>query len=184
MIKRVIVQGKAGSGKNTVIKEMVKMITSAFGEDAVKIGARTGMAAVNVYGKTYHSLLRLPLNYKQFGSLENKNAKKLQTELKNLKFLFIDEMSLIGLRTLYQIESRCREIFANEIDEPFGGIIIYLFGDYNQLTPVGDTAIFSSKKFTDKMQSQGELVFKQFQKYFCLQNAHRRKSNPIFKIIR
>ena len=71
MIKRVIVQGKAGSGKNTVIKEMVKMITSAFGEDAVKIGARTGMTAVKVYGKTYHSLLRLTLNYKQFGSLEN-----------------------------------------------------------------------------------------------------------------
>ena len=42
-------------------------------------------------------------------------------------------MSLIGLRTLYQIESRCREIFANEIDEPFGGLIIYLFGDYNQI---------------------------------------------------
>ena len=74
------------------------------------------------------------MNYKQFGLLENQKAKKLQSDLKNLKFLIIDEMSLIGLRTLYQIESRCREIFANEIDKPFGGLIIYLFGDYNQLT--------------------------------------------------
>ena len=80
---------------------------------------------------------------------------------------------------MYQIESRCREFFANEIDEPFGGLIIYLFGDYKQLTPVGDTAIFSTKRHTDKMQSQGALAFKQFQKYFCLQHAHRPNGNQM-----
>ena len=59
-------------------------------------------------------------------------------------------MLLLGLRALYQTESRCRETFANEIDEHFGELIIYLFGNYNQLTPVRDTAIFSAKKNTDK----------------------------------
>ena len=93
IIKRVIVQGKARSGKSTVIREMVKIIRTAFGEDAVEILAPTGMAAVNVNGKTFHSLLRLPLNHKQFGLLENQKAKKLQSDLKNLKFLIIDEMS-------------------------------------------------------------------------------------------
>ena len=94
-------------------------------------------------------------------------------------------MSLIVLRTLYQIESRCREIFANEIDEPFGGLIIYLFCDYNQLTSVGDTAIFSTKKHTDKMPSQEKLVFNEFQKYFCLKNAHRQEGNqtPYSKLL-
>ena len=52
------VQGKAGSGKSIVIKEMVKIITTAFGEDAVEFMAPTGMAAVNVNEKTFHSLLR------------------------------------------------------------------------------------------------------------------------------
>ena len=50
---------------------MVKIIRTAFGEDAVEILALTGMAAVNVNGKTFPSLLRLPLNHKQFGLLEN-----------------------------------------------------------------------------------------------------------------
>ena len=176
-IKRVIIQGKAGSGKSTIIKEMVKRITSIFGEDSVKVAASTGMASVNIDGLTLHYLLRLPVNYKLFSKLENQNAKKFQTDLKDLKFLIIDEMSLIGLRTLFQIESRCREIHANEIDEPFGGIIIYLLGDYNQLTPVGDTAVFSDKKLTDNLQTQGRIIFKQFQKYYCLQNAHRQKGN-------
>ena len=93
-MKRVIVRGKAGSGKSTVIKETVKIITTALGEDAVEITAPTGMAAVNVNGKTFHSLLQLPVNYKKFGLLENQKAKKLQSDLKNLKFLIIDEMSL------------------------------------------------------------------------------------------
>ena len=53
IIKRVIVRGKAGSGKSTVIKEMVKIITTAFGEDTVEITAQTGMPAVNVNGKTF-----------------------------------------------------------------------------------------------------------------------------------
>ena len=86
IIKWVIIQGKAGSGKNKVIKEMVTIITTGFVEDAVKITASTGMAAVNVNGKTFHSLLRLTLNYKQFGTLENQKAKKLQSDLKTLKF--------------------------------------------------------------------------------------------------
>ena len=54
----------------------------------------------------------------------NEQAKKLQIELKILKFLIIDEMPLIGLRILYQIKSRCRETHANEINELFGGITI------------------------------------------------------------
>ena len=65
----------------------------------------------------------------------------------------------------------------NEINEPFGGILIYLFRDYNQLTPVGDTAVFSNKKLTDNLQTQGRIIVKQFQQCYCLQNAHRQKGN-------
>ena len=55
-----------------------------------------------------------------------------QLEYKNLKVLIIDEMFLVGTRLLYHVEKRCSEIFPNN-EQKFGGIFVYLFGDYRQL---------------------------------------------------
>lgn len=175
-VKRIIVQGKAGSGKSTVIKEIVRLIQLELGFEAVEVAAATGMAAVNVKGKTLHSLLKLPNTRNSFEPLKPDQAKHLRTELKNLKFLIIDEMSLIGLRMLYMINYRCQEIKDN-IYEPFGGMFIYLFGDYNQLPPVGDDAVYGIKLYKDEMKSSGKIIFRSFQRHFLLENAHRQKNN-------
>ncbi|XP_067136070.1 uncharacterized protein [Centruroides vittatus] len=52
--------------------------------------------------------------------------------MKSLKFIIIDEMSMIGARMLYMNERRLNEINP-EKDEPFGGFVIYLLGDFRQL---------------------------------------------------
>ncbi|XP_067138715.1 uncharacterized protein [Centruroides vittatus] len=71
-------------------------------------------------------------------------AQRFRIETKSLKFVVIDEMSMIGARTLYVIERRSREINP-EKDEPFGGFFTYLFGNFRQLPPVKDTPLYSSK---------------------------------------
>ncbi|CAB0040952.1 unnamed protein product [Trichogramma brassicae] len=48
MIKRVIIQGKAGSGKSTLINAIVQEVTDALGCDAIAVVAPTGAAALNL----------------------------------------------------------------------------------------------------------------------------------------
>lgn len=176
-VKRVLVQGKAGSGKTTVIREIVRQVKSQLGLEAVAVAAATGMAAVNIEGKTLHSLFKLPYTYNSFEKLKPDQVEHLRSKFKNLKFLIIDEMSLVGLRLLYMINHRCQEIFFASRKEPFGGIYIYLFGDYNQLPPVGDDAVYSMTMFNDDMRRRGKKIFLSFQKRFLLENAHRQISN-------
>lgn len=55
----MVLQGKAGSGKSTIIQSIVKKITEQLGNDAVKVVAPTGAAAVNINGQTVHSAFKL-----------------------------------------------------------------------------------------------------------------------------
>ncbi|XP_074596436.1 uncharacterized protein LOC141851589 [Brevipalpus obovatus] len=171
LYKRVVVQGKARSGKSTIIREIVNRVVSACGERAIRVCAPTGAAAVNIEGNTIHSLLRVPLNIKKMQSLNGEAARKFQSEMKDLKFIIIDEMSMIGARLLNVIERRLRELNST-VDEPFGGLFIYLFGDFRQLPPVKDSPLYASTLF-DEMASQGKMTFEQFQKFIQLSQTHR-----------
>lgn len=57
--KSLFITGKAGTGKTTLLKEIVKRLRSE--ERLVAVTAPTGVAAHNAQGVTLHSLLRLPL---------------------------------------------------------------------------------------------------------------------------
>lgn len=72
---------------------------------------------------------------------------------------------MIGARMLFQIEQRCRKIFP-AIDEPFGGLHVYFFGDFRQLPPVKDSALYS--RTTGDMAAKGRLVFDTFQEFIEL----------------
>jgi ATP-dependent DNA helicase PIF1 len=58
-------------------------------------------------------------------------------------FLFLDEMSMIGLRLLDAIDSRPRQIFPLCHDKPFGGLTVVLFGDFYQLPSVMDSPMYA-----------------------------------------
>ena len=76
-------------------------------------------------------------------SLDIRSLRRLQRDLKNTRFLFLDEMSMIGLRLLDAIDRRLRQIFPLYHDKPFGGLIVVLFGDFGQLPPVMDTPLYA-----------------------------------------
>lgn len=173
--KRVAVQGKAGSGKSTIIKEIVRRVSSSLGIEAIRVCAPTGAAAINIEGSTIHSLLHLPLCANRFRSLNGEARTKYQSELRTLKFIIIDEMSMIGARMLYMIERRLREI-QPEVNEPFGGIFVYLFGDFRQLPPVKNAALYSST-FFDTMSQQGRLFFNEFEAFIELNCSHRQSTS-------
>uniref|UniRef100_A0ABD2WYI1 ATP-dependent DNA helicase n=1 Tax=Trichogramma kaykai TaxID=54128 RepID=A0ABD2WYI1_9HYME len=70
-IKRILIQGKAGSGKSTLIRRIFDEVTDKLGMDSIAVTAPTGAAAINIYdGKLsmteYNTLLqREDVNLKQ-----------------------------------------------------------------------------------------------------------------------
>ncbi|KAL7304776.1 hypothetical protein TKK_0003004 [Trichogramma kaykai] len=151
IIKRVIIQGKAGSGKSTLINAIVQEVTDALGCDAIAIIAPTGAAALN---------------------------RNFQLEHKALKFLIIDEMFMIGAKTLGEIESRCHELFPSR-DDSFAGLYVFMFGDYKQLSPVKDVALYNNS-VSDAMATKGAIVFQSFQLFIELSISHRQGNDRIF----
>ena len=94
-------------------------------KDVVDISPMYGMGEINYEG--------------------SKQIAEFRENLKHLKILIIDEMSLLGADMLYKIHLRLsQEIFQNDL--LFGGISVLLVGDLLQLPPVNAAFIFKQPK--------------------------------------
>ncbi|KAK3918912.1 ATP-dependent DNA helicase [Frankliniella fusca] len=114
VFNRVLIQGKAGCGKSTVVKKCVTMARQRLGPRAAKFMAPTA-AAATVLGMgctTIHSLCKI-FPRQPFKPLEGKALRKFQDEMENVHFIFIDEFSMIGCRLLGWLEKRLREATPN-----------------------------------------------------------------------
>ena len=123
------------------------------------VSAYFGIAAFNVKGKTLHSLLSLPIRGKNAHELKGQALQKLQNSLIGIKYIIIDEYSVVGQRLLGWIDRRLRQ--GTVVDEPFGGISIILVGDIAQLPPVGDKVLYH-KKPDGEMDTLGFLMYCKF----------------------
>ena len=64
--------------------------------------------------------------------------------MKNVAVLVIDEKSMLGQKTLWMISQRLKEARPEAQDQPFGGVSVVLLGDFKQLPPVGDSAMYNN----------------------------------------
>jgi hypothetical protein len=114
-----IVMGTAGVGKSFLIRGLEHglwtMAQHKFGEErypsirsVVRLAAFTGKAAYQVGGVTIHSLLSIG-DVNNPRALSARRLKTLQDDLANIHFLFLDEMSMIGLKVLNLIDRRLHE---------------------------------------------------------------------------
>ena len=150
----LMVHGGAGSGKSTVIKVLSQYIHHLLrkeGDDIdcpyVLLSAFTGGAASNIDGQTLHTLFSFNFG-SGYQSLSDQNRDIKRALYKNLKFLIIDEISLVDADMLYKIDLRLREITQKNM--PFGNVAIFAFGDMMQIKPVKGRYIMqcpSSKQF-------------------------------------
>ena len=139
-----LVTGGAGTGKST----FVKWLTSEF-SGHVLIGAPTGIAALNVGGKTLHSLCQLPPAWITRDDIKENR----RSPAKAAKLLIIDEISMVNANVLDGV-SRFFQVNRGST-EPFGGLPVVMVGDLFQLPPVigRDTAAlfaregYASRKF-------------------------------------
>ena len=160
--------GKGGTGKSHVIK----LISAHSDEMAANAGvsqcpvvraAPTGVAAVGINGRTLHSLFRFPVPLPStYAKLTTQNLQALQAKFEGVRYLIIDEKSMIGLQQLAWIDQRCREIFPHGHEEPFGGLTVVIGGDFFQLPPVRQKPLFYGGELQNPMEIAGRQLYHRF----------------------
>lgn len=181
VVKRQIVQGKAGTGKSTLINAMVSRITLKLGPDAVCVCAPTGAAAININGNNIRSEFKLPHQRSLFQPLQGEQISKFQHDKRNLRFVIIDEMFMVGATTLFQLQKRLANL-RPDASTPFGGLFIYLFGDFRQLLPVLDTPLHEDVS-PYECGTLGLAIFKQFVSFTELKIGHHQNEQGFARIV-
>lgn len=122
----IFLTGGAGTGKSTLIRWLCRQYR---GE--VLLTAPTAMAAINIGGKTLHSLFNLPPAWIMKQDIKPVGKKN---EIKKAKLLIIDEISMVTANMLDAVSAYLRLV--RGIDQPFGGLTVVMVGDLFQLPPV------------------------------------------------
>ena len=146
--KSIFLTGKAGTGKTTLLKEIIKTTH----KNCVVV-APTGIAALNAGGVTIHSLFQLPFGgfipannvAQQFSeSLKFETKDTLRRHFKmsaikrkviqNMELLIIDEVSMLRSDLMDGIDFMLQSVRKKRI--AFGGVQVLFIGDLLQLPPV------------------------------------------------
>ncbi|KJZ69841.1 hypothetical protein HIM_10769 [Hirsutella minnesotensis 3608] len=171
------VDGGGGTGKSYLINLLSAHLQAASGGRGTPVwrAAPTGVAGNQISGTTLHSLLHLPIN-KDFKPLSAIDKAQLQKKLRDIKYLIVDEKSMLGLRQLSWIDDRLREAFPNRNEEFFGGLNILLVGDFFQLPPVLQKPLYYDKE-VQGVEIKGRNAYRRFDKTVFLKVAQRQRGN-------
>ena len=130
-----------------------------------------GIAAFNVKGHTLHSIFQLPIRGKRNSDLKGDSLQRLQLSLHGVKYIIIDEFSVIGQKLFGWLDRRCHQA-TGQIDEPFGSLSVILVGDIAQLPPVGDKVLYHCKP-QGEVALQGFCAYKKFKIVVKLRDNQR-----------
>jgi ATP-dependent DNA helicase PIF1 len=135
------ITGVGGTGKLHVINTVVNLFEHIGKRDKLLVAAPTGIAATLINGHTIHTLTYLPNPRCRI------KTRDLQRIWCNVKYLIIDEISMVSAQFLMQI-CQCLNQAKQCLDSTtqvklFGGINVIFTGDLSQLKPVQVKAMFS-----------------------------------------
>lgn len=140
----VFLIGKAGTGKTTFLKNLMRNTR----KNCVVI-APTGVAAINAGGVTIHSMFGLPTkafvpvndavdpnlanNKTMLSNHFHYNKQKLDV-IREMELLIIDEVSMVRADLMDAVDFALQ--FTRRNEKPFGGVQVLFIGDMYQLPPV------------------------------------------------
>ena len=178
------VDGVAGTGKTyTILQTSLQLdeLARQHGKPSpVLRAAPTGVASFGILGRTIHSLLRLPVKNRS-PELSPATLKSLQDTFKHIRYLVIDEKSMIDMKQLSLIEARLQEIFPSPNPKPFGGLNLLLCGDFFQLPPVAGVALYERRPGSvDPQLLSGRIAYQAFDRTLQLTQLMRQQGeDPI-----
>jgi ATP-dependent exoDNAse (exonuclease V) alpha subunit len=126
----VFVTGRAGTGKSTLLQYLIENT-----EKSVAVCAPTGVAALNVGGRTIHSLFGFPIGVLGQTDITKHLNRRTREVLRAIDMLVIDEVSMVNPDILDAM-STMMAAARGKRKLPFGGAQIVMFGDVYQLPPI------------------------------------------------
>jgi len=146
--RSVFLTGKAGTGKTTLLREIIQTT-----HKNTVVVAPTGIAALNAGGVTIHSIFHLPFGafipdasaeipFSESMKFETKNtlsrhfkmSGQKKAVIQNMELLIIDEVSMLRADLLDAIDFMMQTVRRKRA--PFGGVQVLFIGDLLQLPPV------------------------------------------------
>lgn len=143
----VFLTGKAGTGKTTLLREII-----ATTHKNTVVVAPTGIAALNAGGVTIHSMFQLPFGgfIPDNSAPQFSDAAKFETKatlrrhfkmsgqkravIQNMQLLIIDEVSMLRADLLDAMDFMMQSV--RKKTAPFGGVQVLFIGDLLQLPPI------------------------------------------------
>jgi hypothetical protein len=143
----VFLTGKAGTGKTTLLREII-----ATTHKNTVVVAPTGIAALNAGGVTIHSMFQLPFggfipdnSAPQFSDTTKFETKatlrrhfkmsgQKRAVIRNMELLIIDEVSMLRADLLDAMDYMMQTV--RRKSAPFGGVQVLFIGDLLQLPPI------------------------------------------------
>lgn len=145
--RSLFLTGKAGTGKTTLLKEIIKTT-----HKNTVVVAPTGIAALNAGGVTIHSMFQLPFGgfIPDHSAPHFSDSVKFETKstlvrhfkmsglkkavIRNMELMIIDEVSMLRADLLDAIDFMMQSVRKKKT--PFGGVQVLFIGDLLQLPPV------------------------------------------------
>jgi len=180
--QHVFLTGKAGTGKTTFLRHVVKTT-----HKRAVVAAPTGVAAINAGGVTLHSLFQL--SFEPF--LPNGGKKEEYTRfskakldvIQRMELLIIDEVSMLRADTLDAIDATMRGVRRNSV--PFGGVQMLYIGDMFQLPPVVKNEEWNllKKHYETPFFFHAKAIAQQPPLYLELKNVYRQRDQQFVNLL-
>jgi ATP-dependent DNA helicase PIF1 len=177
----ILVLGEPGVGKSVLIRALVD---DEDNEKEFTLAAPTGLAALNINGRTLHSIFKLPTSEGIIAPSYNvylHDGPAYNFIKYRVKYLIIDEISMVRADAFDYIDRLMRHV--KRVDKPFGGVQMICIGDFYQLPPV-----VAGREEAKQMMEAGydtpfifsSKVFKNNFKILTLNEVLRQKGDPEF----
>ena len=176
----LLILGQSGTGKS-VITQRIAHELNLMGK-CVGLTATTGIAALNIKGKTIHSWSGIGDGRESGDKLleKIKSQREYGKQLQNIlttDCLIIDEISMLSQKLFENIEEICRRL--RESDMYFGGMQVVAVGDFLQLPPVPDHLKLDPGHFCFQ-SPHFQNIFKHI---ICLREVMRQQEGDFIKCI-
>ncbi|GBN96392.1 hypothetical protein AVEN_7481-1 [Araneus ventricosus] len=133
MPKCFFLDGPAGTGKTFVYSTLLHAVRGK-GDQAIAV-ASTGIAATLLSGgRTAHSIFKIPLTLNATSTCNLKPNTSEAKILLDAKVIVWDEAPMTHVHAFLAVDRLLKDL--TKCDEPFGGKIILLDGDFRQVLPV------------------------------------------------
>ena len=131
------IDARGGCGKTFLLNAILSAVRSSVPGGCVALAMATTGIAANLLelGRTFHSRLKAPLTATEDSTLQISAQSSLAKLIRMARLLLIDESTMLDRFQLEALDRSLRDL-TGITDQPFGGKIVILAGDFRQCLPV------------------------------------------------